>query len=207
MIAVCGHTRRRVQALQLSKRLNAGLVLDNGSLGSNVNHDRAWRFAAEGRGKWALVVEDDAVPVEDFGAHAAQMLMRVPGDGIVSFYMGTSYPIHVQTKYRKAVRLAEKEQAGWIKGDAVNHGVAIAIRTEVVPDMLDYVQDIDKPYDERLSVWARARGLPCWYTFPSLVDHEDSDPVLPASKWQPRDKARRAWRTGAPLNKSRFVDM
>jgi len=208
VIAVCGHTSRTQRAFDLSREIGAGLVLDDGTVGSNANHDRAWRYAASGGSQWSIVVEDDAVPIAEFGVHAVQMLKSLRGaPGIVSFYMGTSYPIQVQSKYKNALARADEIGAGWIKGNGVYHGVAVAIRTKDVPHMLKYVKNIDKPYDERLSDWARSECFPCWYTNPSLVDHEDSDPVLPASRWQPRDKARRAWRTGAPLNKARYVDM
>lgn len=206
MIAVCAHESRAVRAFTLARSVGAPVSLDDGR-GSNTNHDMAWRIAQAIGSDWSIVLEDDAVPVSDFKRLSAQALACVPSHGVVSFYFGTGYPTHVQTKYRAAIRQADKAEAGWIRGSALYHGVAVAIRTDQVADMLNFVDGIDRPYDERLSAWMSARGLPCWYTFPSLVDHDDSDHVLPATRHQPRDKARRAWRTGAPLNKARFVHM
>ena len=206
MIAVCAHESRKVRALTLAKSVGASVTLDDGR-GSNANHDKAWASLVPRSTEWSIVLEDDAVPVRDFMRLAAQALACVPSHGIVSFYFGTGYPTHVQTKYKAAIRHADEAGAGWIRGGALYHGVAVAIRTDQVADMLNFVDGIDRPYDERMSAWMSVRGLPCWYTFPSLVDHDDSDHVLPATRHQPRDKARRAWRTGAPLNKARFVHM
>src|SRR5699024_12253021 len=92
-IAGCGHTSRTQRAFDLSREIGAGLVLDDGTVGSNANHDRAWRYAASGGSQWSIVVEDDAVPIAEFGVHAIQMLKSLrgaPGGG--SCYMGAAAP-------------------------------------------------------------------------------------------------------------------
>lgn len=204
MIAVCTHESRHARGAKMARRLGAYIALDDGRYGSNANHDRAWRMAAQSW-PWTLVLEDDAVLPHDFSRHARRALLNVPGDGAVSFYLGTSYPGHYQGRVKRALAQCDAEGASWLRCGVALHGVALALPTHHVADMLEAVADVDKPYDERLSVWLKDRGLPCWYTVPSLVDHEDEDHVLPASAWQPRKLPRKAHRFGVAEMNSAYV--
>src|SRR5690606_40662596 len=57
-----------------------------------------------------------------------------------------------------------------------------------IPDMVGYVQRSTLPYDIRLSTWLRHKGLPCWHTVPSLVDHADYNSLI--------------WDTNVPIRKA-----
>src|SRR5690606_19479578 len=91
-VIVCGHHARKDKAETLAQLIGAGLVLDDGSRGSNANHDAAWRAAAAQGKQWSVVIEDDAICTPDLFAHMRDALAWVPAEGAVSLYLGASFP-------------------------------------------------------------------------------------------------------------------
>jgi hypothetical protein len=176
-IAVMGHVTRLEQAHRLADQQHALLALDAGGLGENACGDLAWRYAA-GRGDWSIVLQDDAVPVPYFREHALAALGELslePRDAVVSFYTGTGRPR--AEAVAAAVKRADQVGAAWLEADTLLWGVAVAIPTRLVADMLRHVGSSGLPYDQRIGSWARAAGLPVLYCWPSLVDHADGPRV------------------------------
>ena len=179
----------------MADSLSATLVLDDGSLGSLANHDRAWREAS---GDWTIVLEDDVEPVPGFLDLASEALRRVPEPAAVCFYVGTGKPRVGQVA--RAVSQARAVGASWLRMDRALWGPALALPTELVPRMLSFVRWSTKPYDERLSLFLRSRKIPCYYTFPSLVDHADGHSLI-----APAPTPRKAHETGRPTWSSDVV--
>ena len=197
--AVVGHPKRAKQASELAHALDAEVAMDNGR-GSNANHDAAWALY-DPWAEWHVVVEDDAVLTSGFLQQAAAALAAAPGDGAVSFYLGNSRP--KPTEAPAAVRAAIDVGAHWVRAESSYWGVALALPTGYITEMLAYVQRSTLPYDIRLGTWLRARKLPCWHTVPSLVDHDDGPSLL----WD-NAPARRAVLFGENDRwNSRWVDM
>lgn len=170
--SVVAHPKRLQAAYQLAKATGGQVVLDHGR-GSNANHDAAWERAG---GDWHVVLEDDAILVPGFTAQVTAALAAVPAEGAVSFYVGTGRP--KPTEAPRAIEAARRSNAHWVKAQASYWGVALALPTYLVPDMLGYVQHSTLPYDVRFGLWLRSRKLPCWYTVPSLVDHSDNPSLI-----------------------------
>src|SRR5690606_41478019 len=94
--AVVGHFKRAKQASELAHALVASLSLDDGTYGSNENHARAWRSRPNKDG-WVVVLEDDAIPVDNFKGQVRNALANLPQTttpvGTVSIYEGGGKPI------------------------------------------------------------------------------------------------------------------
>lgn len=176
--AVVGDTRRIDLAISLTYSLEASLALDkNGQWGPGVNHRRAWTIANSEDADWIVVLEDDAELCKDFLKHAERALSEAPTD-VVSFYLGTNYPIpHAQVAER---RVLEAESLGqrWIEMSTLNHAVAVAVRQSHVRDMLHFVATQDLPIDEAITQWAKVRRIRVSYPIVSLVDHMDHFSVI-----------------------------
>ena len=179
--AVVGHHSRRENAIRLARFLNAALAMDEGDAGSLRNHDLAWTLAYSPGADWVIVLEDDAVLVEGFQDHVENALGHVPKDGAVSFYTGTGQPKRFVVC--DAVSKASKVGCSWIRTDTLLWGPAVALPVHHVQPMLRYVRDIGKPYDQRLGQYLIAHRIPCFYTAPSLVDHEDGKSLIGDSSW------------------------
>lgn len=198
---VMGHPERERGALALSWMLGATLTLDEG-WGENGTGDRAWTDAharavdparpVTQLADWCVVLQDDARPVAAIYEQAVAALAAAPTP-VVSFYLGTGYPEHTVTPARVAMLKADEDQAAWIVTRRLFWGVAVAIRTELVPDMLKGVGRSRRPYDERISRWAEQAGHRISYTWPSLVDHADGESLV---RDRPRRRPRIAYRTG-----------
>lgn len=182
--AVVGHPKRAKQASELAYALDAEVAMDNGR-GSNANHDAAWMLY-DPWAPWHVVIEDDAILTPGFLQQAAAALAAVPGDGAVSFYLGGGRP--KPSEAPKAIRMAQHYNAHWVRAESSYWGVALALPTPYVLDMVGYVQRSTLPYDIRLSTWLRHKGLPCWHTVPSLVDHADYNSLI--------------WDTNVPIRKA-----
>ena len=177
--AVVGHTRRKERATALSSRLNASLSLDDGTYGSNENHARAWR-SAPNRDGWVVVLEDDAIPVDNFEGHVRNALANLPQTaapvGAVSFYVGGGKPFPAMVE--QAVQDAESAGSSWLIDDWLRWGVAVAMPADIIERTIRIYEGIKKPYDQALGAALKKQGRSILYTVPSLVDHEDGPSLL-----------------------------
>jgi hypothetical protein len=176
------------------------IFIDDGTLGGPGNHRWAWAELActASESEWIVVIEDDALPCNDFREQLDSALDVCPVD-IASFYLGKCRPKPWMPFVEQAVARALSEQACWITSDAVIHAVCVAIRgPELVESMLNRTSKHFRPIDERISFWCRQFGHETCYSFPSLVDHDDD---LPTTVVHPdreeREKGRVAWRFGS----------
>lgn len=186
--AVVAHVKREAMAKQLAVDVEADVFMDDGTLGCEQNHRRAWEHLAHAKTEFALVLEDDAIPVPDFTHQAIQALAVAPSD-VVSLYLGTGRPIwfelagrgsaqRLQPLIRDAVNQAHTEQACFITAPKLFHGVAVAIRTPLIGSMLTHTRVSPKPIDFAIGDWCVTEGHTVAYTVPSLCNHDDGPTVI-----------------------------
>lgn len=196
-IAVVAHRARAAQAEALAETVSAAHVSwDDGTLGAEGNHRAAWEWmAANNTAPWTVILEDDAQPVDGFLNQAAAALTEAPTP-LVSFYLGQSRPPQWQQKIADAIEKADANNAHWIVSTALIHGVAVALKTDLIPSMLNWVTQTPLPIDEAISHWARAHHKAVSYSWPSLVEHADQGTLIKHRDKLPREQGRIAHRTG-----------
>jgi hypothetical protein len=199
-IGIVAHISRVGQAGDLADEVGpAHIAIDDGTLGCEGNHHRVWHTLAARDSTWSVVLEDDAVPVGDFRAQLDSVLAVAPM-GIVSLYLGRSRPPQWQQKIERACYSATARDASFIVHGRLLHCVGVAIKTPLVPSMLDAITGnacYRLPIDEAISAWAKANRYGVAYSWPSLVDHANGPSVAIHRDGVPRDDLpRRAWRAG-----------
>ncbi|QBZ72701.1 glucosyltransferase [Gordonia phage Phendrix] len=191
---VVGDSRRARRAYNLAGRLGASVALDlEGKWGPGINHRRAWILGNTEKCDWIVVMEDDAILCTNFLEKAEKALVDAPTD-IVSFYLGTGYPLQHQSEIRRRVAIADETDASWIQMRSMNHAVCIAMKQELVTPMLDHVATSRKPIDEAIGKWARTQQILVSYPVESLVDHADEETLIKHPDGIARTKPRRAIR-------------
>lgn len=195
-IGIVAHTRRASQAQQLAAAVAADTMsVDPGTIGPTANHRAVWKACADLGADWTVVLEDDAVPAQDFRQQLAAMLDTAPTP-VVSLYLGTGRPPQWQPWALHAVKLATKTDACHIRARRLLHAVGVAIRTDLVEDMLAHTAGTT-PIDEAITDWAAGpAAAEISYCFPSLVDHADGPTVTRHRDGAPRTQPRKAWRHG-----------
>ena len=189
------HIDRATDAQHLANLLDASVSLDDGTLGENANGDRAWSMFNPADA-WHIVLQDDAVPIDNFRTHAAAALAVAPPTA-VSFYVGTGRPL--QGLVGKAIAAADASRHAWLSFHGMLWGVGVAMPTADIPAFLEYAAGSRLPYDERIGEFWRLRGVHVRYTWPSLVDHADG-PTLLHHPWGAPTAPRRAHRVGVPVS-------
>lgn len=183
---------------ELSDHFATGLFFDDGTLGCDYNHLHAWdSIAANATTPWCAVFEDDAEPIPELGYHLGQALFYSPAP-VVSLYLGRGRPVHWQKRIANAMRFPQRP---YVVATTLLHCVAIAIRTELVLELLEDARDavgsaVRKPIDEALTEAIKNRNLPVAYTNPSLVDHDDGPSLARHNYPDVPLEARVAWRVG-----------
>lgn len=167
--------------------------MDTGLLGCDDNHHHVLTHLAGLPSTWSVVLEDDAIPVDGFRAQLEAALPFSPSP-IVSLYLGRLRPPQHQADIQSAVQAATIEDADWIIATRLFHAVGYAIKTELLPSLLNHLSNW--PVDQHISEWAMQRGHTIAYTWPSLVDHADGHPVADHPDGQPRTPGRVAHKTG-----------
>lgn len=197
-IGVVAHIKRQAMAEHLADTIAADYIsVDDGSLGAEKNHIHVWQWLHDNAGgaDHLVVLEDDAIPCDDFRDQLDQALNVAPAP-IVSLYCGTGHPTHWQPRIRQAVTEAERTDANWLTSTHLLHAVAVAIRTELVADMLNGIP-AGYPIDQGITRWARQHNHQIAYTQPSICDHRDDNPVITRRhNGRTTAKPRRAWRHG-----------
>lgn len=193
-IGIVGDERRNT-ALGLCSQVEADFAsIDvDGIMGCTKNHVRSWQLLANDRKlpDWAVVMEDDAVPVEGFRQQLAAALAVAPAP-IVSLYLGRGYIDDLRVG--ATVDRADLLGANWITTPGrILHAVALAVRKDVLPDLVRALPTGAQPIDRALSMWARRQGHQVAYSCPSLVEHQDGESLVTRY----RRAERRAWRVGA----------
>ncbi len=120
-----------------------------------------------------MVVQDDVVPCRDLIAGAEAALVHTPGDVPVSLYLGSVRPFQ-----RLVVpALAEHgDSVSWMTMSGIYWGPAVILPTESIPPMLEWYRTSRvQNYDRRMSTWFARRGVRCWYSWPSLVEHRGDE--------------------------------
>jgi hypothetical protein len=191
--AVVGHEARIVQATDLAHQLGAIITVDDGTAGVNGNHLKAWDITSTLDSTWAAVVEDDAIPVPDFLNQAEQALAVAPAP-VVSFYLGRARPKRwQQERIAPAIAKAERYDTHWLTCTHLLHAVAVAMRTELVDEWLQWAHTSTLPIDERITAWCIAHDHKIAYSWPSICDHADGATLIDHT---PTADPRIAWRTG-----------
>jgi hypothetical protein len=191
-LAVVGHIRRAEMIDALRQQLDPAYVsIDGGALGCTGNHRRVWRWhAGNTTTQWALILEDDAQPVAGFTDQAEAALSVAPTP-IVSFYLGKLYPVENQDR----IPAAMDSDSCWILHNRLRHGVAYAVRTELLPSLALHNSPGIVDTASHVTHWAKTHGhTPIGYTNPSLADHADTPTVI--THRTPRRQGRTAWHTG-----------
>ena len=185
---VVGHHSRRHQAEQLAWSLRAHLLIDEGQHGANWNHRRAIEWASEQSCR-VVIVEDDALLVNDFTEKVTAWLERFPDD-LCSFYLGTGRPPQYQLEIATKLIDADRRQTDYITINRLVHGVCYSVP-------LHKLQQVISRWNHR-SPADYAVGDACGgsviYPCYSLVDHLDSGAVERHPDNSPRIERRKAWR-------------
>ena len=200
MIGIVAHTARAEHAHTLMDQVGAAYTsVDNGTLGCNGNHKQVWTWLNNHTDGWAIVLEDDSLPTPDFLHQASQALAVAPSP-IVSFYLGKHHipTLDIEQHKQQAITKAQAADAHWITSRQLLHAVAVAVRTDVLSDLLSYGTQFPGtfPNDEVISHWANATGNTVAYTWPSLVDHADQPTLFVHPDKLPRPPGRKAYKLG-----------
>lgn len=199
-VGIVAHASRFDRQLKLADTVHADYVsIDDGALGCDGNHRAVWEhlMMITGPNEWALVLEDDALPVIGFRRQLELALTYAPTE-VCSFYLGQERPPQWMGRVGSAVSVAARQDRAWILIDAVIHGVAVAMPGRLIPSMLEAVRASNRPIDEAMTQWCRC----CWpvrqvaYSQPSLVQHADLPTIVDHVDGAPRPHGRVAWRLG-----------
>lgn len=192
-IGIVGHPTRSTAAKALARSTRAAFISFDNGLGCDRNHINVLEHLEAIPSTYAVVLEDDAVPVADFTSQLQQCLPFAPSR-VVSLYLGRQRPPQFQDAIAAAVTDADQQDASWIVASRMMHAVGYAIHTSLLGSLLDF--DSYLPIDEHISAWAQIHGHVVSYTWPSLVDHADVPTIVAHRDGEPRPPGRVAWRTG-----------
>lgn len=204
-VGVVAHPERREMATKLAEAVGADTISwDDGTRGDTLTrcaagHIRVLSGLREIDAPWVCVLEDDAIPVDDFLFHVKHALERTPAR-LVGLYLGTSGLTETQAQIKRAVAAAKDTSRAWILADCLIGSVGYVVESWLLPDIIGFIEGRSKEeLPLRISRWAQARRFDVAYTQPSLVDHNDGDSVGKPFR-APGFPKRRAWSYGTRHN-------
>lgn len=172
-------------------------VGDGSERSATDNHVRALQYA-DPTANWIVVLEDDAVPIEDFSRVLCNQLSEIDSDKIVSLYLGKQRPPSIQPTLQRTIESAP-EDTSWLVTRNLYWGVGVCIPGVFVDSLSDHVLSSSHPWDSSVGRWALTNSVEVWYSWPSLVDHLDEETTINHADGMGRVSGRRAWRAGRPI--------
>lgn len=193
-VLIVAHVKREKMAIELKDAVEADAIfMDDGSLGEWKNHMLAWKFAQKSGKSHAVILQDDALPVDNFREHVIEAVEQKP-HALISLYVGTHRPR--KNEVLKTVEQAERIKASWLIADTLMWGVGVVVPTALISEILSTIKLSKLPYDQRIGRWAELTHSNVYYTWPSLVDHADEPTVIKGRG--PGEGPRVAHKTGVP---------
>lgn len=194
-VSIMAHKKREAWVPLLSEQLpQAKVIWDQ----KNDRWDTGARslMAYDPDAKWHMVVQDDAILPPDFYEGVQRMLTFVPPRNPVGLYYGRVRPRDAET--RALVIKANREDAPFIIHNGPWWGVGIVIPTRQIQELVDWGNN--RPdvanYDRRIARFYLQKGIDCYYTNPSLIQHRtDGNPSLVPGR---TGQNRRAWNFVGP---------
>jgi GR25 family glycosyltransferase involved in LPS biosynthesis len=197
-IAIAGHTSRLNNITTLAELVDPNYIsIDDGTIGCTNNHKLVLNWHRNRHSGWSVILEDDCLPVNNF-RHQLQQALDAAPTPIVSLYLGRKRPQEFQDHIAAALKHAHNTNAHWITAPNMMHAVGYAIHTTHIPDLLDDLNTPrfnPQPIDHNISQWAHNRHHQIAYCIPSLINHDDTLPVV-AEHDGPRPPGRTAWTVG-----------
>lgn len=177
-VTVMAHPKRSKAANMLAYELGQYPFSDTSITWDEINVEwhtgRRALLAGIGKGDWHVVIQDDAILTPDFYQNIEQMIYSLKQKTLISLYTGTSRPL--ANRVAGAVRKAP--DGSFLRHHQLFWGVGIVIPTDHIEPMLEFVEDIDLQYDNKIGEFYCRNGLPVYYCIPSLVDHDDDTDTL-----------------------------
>lgn len=178
-VKIMAHKKRAQFIPELVERLG---LTDDDVIWDRLNNRwdtgrRAWE-AVDQTADFGCVIQDDARVAKDLIPALEKALMHVPRKCLMSPYIGTRRP--VAARVERAVHEARAANASFIEMPSLNWGVGIIAPTFIINDMLPWCDKQTYPnYDRRIGRFAiDVMRFPTWCTFPSLVDHRETDSLV-----------------------------
>lgn len=196
-IGVVAHIDRKDIALSLVEEVGAECVsIDEEGRGAGWNHVQVLEYLHDSPTEWVVVLEDDSVPVGNFRRQLEEALNWAPTP-FVGLYVGRGRPPHWQAGISEVIA----KESCWLVCDTMMNAVGYAVKTKIVPIMLESLEDIWEgsgaklPIDQAISRFGQDYKIPFCYTRPSLINHLDITPVEQHCYGTPTEK-RVAWLFG-----------
>jgi hypothetical protein len=173
---VMAHPKRKLQAEQLFYTLKNYPFVNVSITYDEINEE--WhtgkRALLDGIGSadWHVVIQDDAILCPMFYINLENAISALSEKTLISLYTGTARPLGGKDG-RVTVAVANCPDGGWLRHHQLFWGVGIAIPTDHIQPMLEFVENIELPYDNKIGEFYCQNGLPVYYCIPSLVDHDD----------------------------------
>lgn len=179
-VTVMAHPKRKAAANALLKELKQYPFAKASITWDKVNEEwhtgkRALQ-AGINKGDWHVVIQDDAILTPHFYDNLVNAITALRKDTLISLYTGTARPLA-----RRVTAAVNKAHDGWwLRHHTLFWGVGIALPSNQIKPMLDFVEGIELQYDNKIGEFYCRQGLPVYYCIPSLIDHDDdTDSLLP----------------------------
>lgn len=173
-LSIMAHPKRRAAAQALYYQLQQYPFSDVYIIWDELNNEwhtgkRALKGGIVLGSDWHVVIQDDALLTPNFYENIEGAIKALPVKTLFSLYTGTSRPL----KRRVSDAVAKASDGDWLQSHQLYWGVGIVIPSDQVAPMLEFVENIELQYDNKIGEFYCQNGLPVYYCIPSLVNHDD----------------------------------
>ena len=190
-IAIMAHPKRGRQAGILYNKLKSMPFTQTTLVMDTTNTEwltgKAALQAHRKPSDWHVVIQDDALLTPNFYENIVGLVESLDVKTIVSLYTGTARPL----KDRVIDAVTKAADGDLLQSHQLYWGVGFIIPTDHIEPMLEFVENIELQYDNKVGEFYCQNQLPVYYSMPSLIDHDDDLGTLIAGHGKDIDDERR----------------
>lgn len=172
-LAVMAHPSRSQWVGELAISLGIALDVHWDRYGDRWDTGRRALLAFDPHCDYHLVIQDDVLVAKDLIAALPRAISFVPPGSPISLYAGNS------KAFRQSLPLMDRKTTSWLILPTLVWGPALVLPTADIPAVVAHGDALPAlNYDTRIGTFYDDRHIPCWYPFPSWVEHRDEGSLI-----------------------------
>lgn len=175
-INIMAHPKRKKFVTALKKRLGGDVTViwDQKNCVWDTRQRCLLDHIEKGK-KWSLTLQDDCLVTDNF----IDKVVEFMNEHDRKYKRVYSFNFYFWARETGLALRAKRK--GYYRGRGMKSGLAICLKTDMIPDLLDFWAERDdllRHDDSRIGRFLRSRMLHTYYPCPSLVQHRDSESLI-----------------------------
>jgi len=167
------HPDRKAWVDLLPERLGADVPVHWDRYGDRWDTGRRSLLGYDPECDYHVVLQDDVLVPRDLLSAIPLAIKNIPKDSPISLFAGNG------STFRKSLKGLNLSASSWLVLPTLVWGPGLVLPTRHIQAIVAHGDARPQlNYDTRIGTWYEEQRIPCWYPFPSWVEHRDEGSLI-----------------------------